>query len=91
MTETYTKNGQTYTKSNHRLRYDPKIHFRYGEKWTKEELAELCGLWKTEKATDIAIGLGRTVGTCYNKVRKLKEYGLFDYYKKCFYKGEEER
>lgn len=87
MADTYTDDaGLVYTKSNRRLRYNPELHFRHGQKWTKEELMELCGLWETMKKRDIALGLGRTESTCLSKVYYLKKIGLFDYYRKEFKK-----
>lgn len=84
MTETYIKDGLVYTASNNRIRYTPEIHFRHREKWTKEELIELCGLWETMKKRDIALGLGRTESCCMSKVHYFKKIGLYEYYKKLF-------
>lgn len=85
MAESYVDdNGLIYTKSNHRLRYTPDIHYRHNEKWTKDELMELCGLWETMKKRDIAIGLGRTESTCMSKVYYLRKIGLYEYYKNKF-------
>lgn len=85
MTETYIgDNGLIYTKSNRRLRYTPELHYRHGERWTKEELIELCGLWETMKKRDIALGLGRTESVCVSKVYHLRKNGLYEYYKKKF-------
>ncbi|CAK7025309.1 hypothetical protein [Tissierella sp.] len=88
MAEVYVDaNGLEYTKSNRRLRYTPEIHYRHGEKWTKEEMIELCGLWESMKKRDIALGLGRTESVCLSKIYYLRKIGLFEYYKNEFKKS----
>lgn len=80
MTKTYEVEGLEYTASNHRLRFDPDLHDRHGEKWTDEELAYLCSSWEGMKKADIAAALGRTHGTVLSKAYALRRRGLFDRY-----------
>lgn len=70
-----------------RLKYNSELHDRHGEKWTKDELIELCGLWEVADKRDIALGLGRTDGVCRTKVYNLRKIGLYEYYKKEFKKS----
>lgn len=81
------KDGLEYTKSNHRLRYNPEFHENHGKPFTKDDLIYMCSMWDSMKKADIAMALGKTHGTVLSKVYTLRKNGLFDYYKKL---GKEE-
>lgn len=84
MTERYEKDGYIYTKSNHRLVYTPELHYNHFKAWTVKDLIYLCGMWerrdKGMRSKDIALCLGRTVGTCASKVMLMKRNGEFKSY-----------
>lgn len=82
MTATYTVDGIEYTASNHRMRYNPEFHENYGKPFTKDDLIYMCSMWDSMKKADIAMALGKTVGTVLTKKYYLKKIGLFEYYKK---------
>lgn len=84
MAETYIKDGYIYTKSNKRLIYTPELHFNHKKPWKVKDLIYLCGMWerrqKEMRSKDIALCLGRTLGTCASKVTSLKKDGEFKKY-----------
>lgn len=82
MPEIIIIDGLEYTKSNHRLRYNPEFHENHNEPFTKDDLIYMCSMWDPTKKADIAMALGRTLSATYNKKRSLVKYGLFEYYKK---------
>jgi len=81
MSEVIVIDGLEYTKSNHRLRYNPEFHENHGKHFTKEDYIYMCSMWDFMKKADIAMALGRTLGTVLSKKYHLKKLGLFDYYK----------
>ena len=81
MTEIYEKEGVEYTKSNHRMRYNPEFHENHGQPFTIQELIYLCSSYESMKKQDLALALGRTVGTVMSKAHHLRKIGKFDYYK----------
>lgn len=82
MAEIEIIDGLEYTKSNHRLRYNPEFHENYGKPWRTEDLIYMCSMWDGTKKADIAMALGRTISTVLTKKYELKKNGKFDYYKK---------
>ena len=74
-------NGLEYTKSNHRLRYNPEFHENHKKPWCQEDLVYMCSMWEGMKKADIAMALGRTISTVLSKKYELKKSGMFDYYK----------
>ncbi|NFM30656.1 hypothetical protein FDC02_04970 [Clostridium botulinum] len=82
MAKIITIDGLEYTKSNHRLRYNPGFHENHGKLFTKDDLIYMCSMWDSMKKADIAMALGRTHSTILSKKYYLKKIGLFDYYKR---------
>ncbi|MBY6877925.1 hypothetical protein EXM98_04165 [Clostridium botulinum] len=82
MSVSITIDGLEYTKSNHRLRYNPEFHENHGKPFTKDDLIYMCSMWDSMQKADIAMALGRTHGTILSKKYYLKKIGLFDYYKR---------
>lgn len=82
MPEIVIIDGLEYTKSNHRLRYNPEFHENHGKPFTKDDLIYMCSMWDGMKKAAIAMALGKTVNAVFNKKYYLKKIGLFDYYKK---------
>ncbi len=82
MTATYEIDGIKYTKSNHRMRYNPEFHDNHGKRWTDDDLAYLCASWYGMNKADIAMALGRTHGTVLSKAYDLKRSGKFEHYKR---------
>lgn len=81
MTQKIIIDGLEYTKSNHRLRYTPEFHENYGKTYTKDDLVYMCSMWDFMKKADIAMALGKTIGSILSKKYNLKKIGLFNYYK----------
>lgn len=81
-TKTYTVDGIEYTASNHRMRYNPEFHENHGKRFTRDDLIYMCSMWDGMKKADIALALGRTLGTVLAKKYELKKDGRFEYYKK---------
>lgn len=84
MAETYKKDGYIYTKSNHRMVFTPELHYNHKMPWKVKDLVYLCGMWerrqKGMRSKDIALCLGRTLGTCASKVTSLKKAGEYKGY-----------
>ncbi|WP_306583912.1 hypothetical protein [Fusobacterium ulcerans] len=78
MTERYIKDGHIYTKSNGRLVYTPALHHNRYKPWKVNDLIYLCGMYEEMKCKDIALCLGRTEGSCCDKVAKLRKIGEFE-------------
>ncbi|HCL4447567.1 TPA: hypothetical protein N2D04_002631 [Clostridium botulinum] len=49
MAELITIDGLEYTKSNHRLRYNPEFHENHGKPFTKDDLIYMCSMWDSMK------------------------------------------
>lgn len=82
MPEIITIDGLEYTKSNHRLRYNPEFHENHGKPFTTKDLIYMCSMWDSTKKAELAMALGRTLSAIYNKKCDLIKSGKFNYYKK---------
>jgi hypothetical protein len=82
MAEIVVIEGLEYTKSNHRLRYNPEFHENHGLPFTREDKIYMCSMWDSTPKADIAMALGKTLGTVLSKKYNLKKQGLFGYYEK---------
>lgn len=82
MTAVVIRDGIEYTASNSRMRYNPEFHENHGKPFTKDDYIYMCSMWDSMKKADIAMALGKTVGTVLSKKYYLKKVGLFEYYKK---------
>lgn len=88
MSNTYEVDGIRYTKSNHRMKYNPEFHENHGKPFTVKELVYMCSMWHSTKKADIAMALGRTHGTVLSKANSLRKSGEFEHFKKL---GENEK
>lgn len=72
---------------NGRLLYSPELFKNKGRSWTTNELIDLVGYGQTMKREELGLMLGRTPGTCSDKICKLKKSGNYEFYLKKFNNG----
>ncbi|MER2005847.1 MAG: DNA-entry nuclease [Psychrobacillus sp.] len=81
MSKSYILEGNEFTASNHRMRYNPEFHENHGKPFTVKELSYMCAMWNSMKKADIALALGRTHGTVLSKAHQLRKSGQFEHFK----------
>lgn len=64
-----------------RMKYNPAIHFNQGKSFTKGDLFYLCKFYEIDGPVKMMYALGRTELVLQQKVRVLKEFGLYNFYK----------
>ena len=88
MAEFFTdKSGYKRYKNSTRLMYNAELFPNHGTRWSLEDDIDLVGYRQSMKWEDIALMLGRTPGTCTERLRVLKRKGKYELYLKKF-KGE---
>lgn len=59
-----------------RMQYDPELHFNQGEKWNEEDTEYLIKWYHIIGVEEMALALGRSEQTVFDKVCKLRRKGI---------------
>lgn len=68
----------------HRMQYDPEYHDNHNKPWTVNDLAFLCGQYKSMKKLDLSLALGRTHRTILSKASQLRKEGQFKHFEEIY-------
>lgn len=78
---TYYKDGIEFYVSSGRMVYNPEYHDNHKKPWSVQDLIFLCSSYDGMKKRDIALALGRTEMTVFEKAKQLRAEGQFDFFK----------
>lgn len=78
---TYYKDGVEFYVSSERMVFNPEYHENHKKPWSVQDLIFLCSSYDGMKKRDIALALGRTEMTIFEKARALRAEGKFEYFK----------
>jgi hypothetical protein len=62
--------------SRGRMKYTPELHFNHKKPWTTHDQSYLISYYGKDKAVELSLALGRTVGTIMDKACELRKQGL---------------
>lgn len=79
--KTFFKEGVEYYASSGRMVYNPEFHENHKKPWSVQDLIFLCSSYDGMKKRDIALALGRTEMTVFEKAKQLRAEGQFEFFK----------